>query len=80
MWSNVLPIPQIVDEYNHNMNHINQADYLQANYKTMRDHRLQKGSKTLFFWLFNMLMVNAYLLSFHSDNNQRFTNQKFFRK
>lgn len=77
-----LSIPQFVDEYNYNMNHVDQADQLRASYETLGDHKLRKGWKALFFWLLNMSLVNAYLLSLHSDphNTERFTNQKSFRE
>ena len=69
MWGTIkdLPILRFADEYNHNMNHVDRADYLRASYETPRDHKLRKGWKTLFFWLLNMSLVNAYLLSLHSD-------------
>lgn len=77
-----LPIPRFVDKYNHNMNHVDRADHLRASYETLGDHKLRKGWKALFFWLLNMSLVNAYLLSLHSDpyNTERFTNQKSFRE
>ena len=65
------------------MNHVDRADHLRSSYDTNSQfRRLRQGWKALFWRLFNMMLVNSYLLSLHSDpelNNPRFTNQNQFR-
>ncbi len=36
-------IPAFIDKYNHSMNHVDQADHIQAWLKTFSDHCLFKG-------------------------------------
>ena len=69
-----LPIPTFVDDYNHHMNAVDRSDHLRANSNTTR--RNYKGWKSLFHWLLNVVLVNAFLLSKHQGG---FENQVDFR-
>ena len=56
----LLTIPDLIDDYNHNMNGVDLADQLRASYNTHR-----QGVRTwlpLFYWLIDTLKVNAFLL------------------
>ena len=56
----MLTIPDLIDDYNHNMNGVDLADQLRASYNTHR-----QGYRTwlpLFYWLIDTLKVNAFLL------------------
>lgn len=53
-----LPIPSIIDDYNHHMNGVDQADQLRSNYSTQ-----QKTVRTwlpIFYWLLDVSLVNTY--------------------
>jgi hypothetical protein len=56
-----LPIPKLIDDYNHKMNSIDQADQLQEKPGTRRVRR--GGWHALFLYIFNTTVVNSYLLS-----------------
>ena len=70
-YTQILPIQQFNDSYNHNMNHVDQADQLRCYSESLR-HNF-KGWKALFQFIFNIALVNAYLLSYHSPHEARFT-------
>lgn len=72
-----LPIPAFIDEYNHFMNQVDQADQLRSYNSCIRP--ITKGWKALFFFLFQTMLVNAYLLSFHSESPSKFTKSTTFR-
>ena len=57
-----LPIPKFIDQYNHNMNDVDQGDQLQASYPGLRRCR-RGGWQSLFVFLLNTVLVNSYLLS-----------------
>lgn len=56
-----LPIPEFIDMYNHYMNAVDRADQLRSYYTTTRAHF--KGWKSLWHWLLDLSVVNAYRLS-----------------
>ena len=56
-----LPIPTIVDDYNHSMGAVDQAVQLMTTYDTQRVKR--KTWKPLFFFLLNLAVKNSFLLS-----------------
>ena len=66
-----LPIQEFNNSYNHNMNHVDQADQLRCYSMNLR--HTYKGWKALFQFIFNVVLVNYYLLSFHSDTTTRYT-------
>ena len=72
-----LPIQAFNDEYNHHMNHVDQADQLRCYNMNLR--HTYKGWKALFQFIFNVVLVNCYLLSFHSNVPCRFKDQIKFR-
>jgi hypothetical protein len=55
-------IPNLVDDYNHNMNGVDQSDQLRANHPgTCRVRR--GGWHALWLFMFNVVLCNSYLLS-----------------
>ncbi len=57
-----LPIPIFIDEYNHSMGHVDQADQLRSYNPGLR--RIRRGGwHALWNFIFNMVLVNSYLLS-----------------
>jgi hypothetical protein len=56
-----LPIPTMVDEYNHFMNGVDIADQLRAKFSTQQ--RTMRTWMSLFTQLLDMTLVNAYILS-----------------
>ena len=76
-----LPIPGFINQYNHNINDIDQGDQLQASYPGLRRCR-RGGWQSLFIFLLNIVLVNLYLLSLHSNhhgNEALYPNQLKFR-
>ena len=75
-----LPLHRFLDDYNHHMNHVDQADQLRC--YTMNLRHTYKGWKALFQYVFNVILVNCYLLSYHTNvepYRARFINQTRFR-
>ena len=74
----MLPIPTMIDEYNHHMGFVNQGDQLHS-YNSMT-RIIRKGWKALYDLLLGISVVNVYKLSFHSivDKKQKFNNQGDF--
>ena len=58
------------------MNHVDQADQLRSYNISLR--RIQKGWRALFQFIFNVVLVNSYLLAHHTME-ARFRNQFQFR-
>lgn len=54
--------PNFVDEYNNNMNSVDQADQLRTNYNVGKGLRQRKWWWALFLWGIDVAIVNAYLL------------------
>ena len=63
----ILPIPQIIDDYNHNMNKVDWADQLHTSYSTQL--KALHNWLSLFFWILDTSIVNAFILfkSFHPN-------------
>ena len=59
-YQKLLPIPQIVDRYNHNMGGVDQGDQLRAQGTTPR---ASKGWKALLYDSFQLALCNTYLLA-----------------
>jgi hypothetical protein len=57
----LIPIPKFIDDYNHNMNGIDVADQLRANYTLQRKAR--RNWWPYFYWLLDSAIINAYKLS-----------------
>jgi hypothetical protein len=75
-----LSIPRFVDDYNHQMNAVDQADQLRSSNAGLR--RIRKGGwHAIWHFLFNVVLVNSYLLSTYSTvpETSKFTSQKEFR-
>jgi hypothetical protein len=75
-----LSIPRFVDDYNRQMNAVDQADQLRSYNSGLR--RIRKGGwHAIWHFIFNVVLVNCYLLSFYFEapNTQRFTTQQAFR-
>ena len=53
--------PNLVDEYNNGMNNVDIADQLRLIYRMDRWMRKRKWWWSIFFWGFEVLMVNAYV-------------------
>lgn len=57
-----LPIPIVIDEYNHNMGSVDVADQLRGSMAGMR--RIRKGGwRALWQFIFNLVVLNSFLLS-----------------
>jgi len=56
----LLPIPEIIIDYNHNMGGVDIADQLWASYTTHR--KCWRNWLSLWFWLLDITMVNSYFL------------------
>ena len=67
----ILPIPQIIDDYNHNMNGVDRADQLRAYYSTQL--KALRNWLPLFFWILDTSIVNALILFqiFHPTTTHR---------
>ncbi|KAG9072049.1 hypothetical protein KI688_006271 [Linnemannia hyalina] len=57
----LLPIPKIVDDYNHHMNGLDIADQLRSYYSTQL--RTYRAWAPIFFWLLDTTIINAYLIN-----------------
>jgi hypothetical protein len=62
-WTRLLPIPSMIDDYNHFMGGVDIADQLRAHFSTQL--RGVKTWRPLFYWLLDTTIVNAYLLFEH---------------
>jgi hypothetical protein len=57
-----LPIPKFVDDYNHYMGYVDQADQRQASNPGLR--RIRRGGwHAVWNFIFNVILVNSFLLS-----------------
>ena len=63
-----LPIPQMVDDYNHFMGGVDIADQLRAKFSTQQ--RTHRSWFPLFFWMLDTSIVNAYILSEYYRKSQ----------
>lgn len=59
-WQKVLPIPDHINGYNHNMNAIDIADQLRSYYTTQRIHR--KCWKAPWSYLLDVIATNSYII------------------
>ncbi|KAG9070704.1 hypothetical protein KI688_008243 [Linnemannia hyalina] len=57
----LLPIPKIIDDYNHHMNGVDIADQLRSYYSTQL--RTYRAWAPIFFWLLDTTIINAYLIN-----------------
>ena len=62
--SKVLPIPKIVDDYNHHMNSVDLADQRRAAYTT--HVRACRNWLSLFYFLLDISLVNSHILFTHA--------------
>lgn len=69
-----LPIPVVIDDYNHFMGGVDFADQLRGYYGTQLPVR--RTWMPLFFWLLDTALINSYLILKKIDGN---VNQKDFR-
>jgi hypothetical protein len=61
-----LPIPKFVDDYNHYMGYVDQADQLRATNPGLR--RIKRGGwHALWNFIFNVTLVNSFLLSDYKE-------------
>ncbi|GES85239.1 hypothetical protein RCL_jg18055.t1 [Rhizophagus clarus] len=70
-----LPIPVVIDDYNHFMGEVDIADQLQGYYDTQLPVR--RTWMPLFFWLLDMTLINLYLIL--KKINANVNHQKDFR-
>jgi len=64
-----LPIPKFVDDYNHYMGYVDQADQLRATNPGLRP--IQKGGwHALWNFIFNVTLVNSFLLSKYKESRR----------
>jgi hypothetical protein len=71
-----LPIPIVVDDYNHFMGSVDIADQLRSNY--IIQFPVRRTWLPLFFWLLDTAIINSYLI-FNLKNNNNKVNHKEFR-
>lgn len=58
-----LPIPEFINEYNHNMNNVDSGDQMQATYDTFRRRSYRGGVRSLAFgFLLNVVVINTFIL------------------
>ena len=67
-WTCLLPIPGMIDDYNHFIGGVDIADQLRAHFSIQL--RGVKTWKPLFYWLLDTAIVNAYLLFEHQRKAQ----------
>ena len=70
-----LPIPQMVDDYNHFMNGVDIADQLRAMFTT--EQQTSRTWMPLFYYLLDTAICNAYILSEHYRKSK--ANYKYIR-
>lgn len=73
-----LPIPELIDHYNHYMNAIDRFDQLRSYYSTLRVHR--KTWKALFSLLFDIVLVDSYKLSTYAEKTKTSGHKDFLLK
>jgi hypothetical protein len=80
-YQKLLDIPEFIDDYNHRAKAVDRGDQLKCYTPGLRPIR-RGGWQSIFHWLLNTVLVNSYLLSFHSKvpNSEKFTCQYDFRK
>ena len=67
-WKELL-IPIFIDEYNHNMRHVDRADQLRSYNPRLR--RIRRGDwYALWNFIFNVIFINSYLLSSYKSQAQ----------
>jgi len=69
-----LPIPIVIDDYNHFIGGVNIADQLRGYYSTQLP--VWRTWMSLFFWLLDTVLINSYLILKRIDLN---INHKDFR-
>ena len=69
-----IPIPTIVDDYNHNMGGVDVADQLRSYYSTQL--AVSRTWMPLFFWILDTSIINSYIIGKKLGINQ---NHKSFR-
>jgi hypothetical protein len=57
----LLPIPGMIDDYNHHIGRVDIADQLQSKFSTQQCSA--KPWKPLFYWLLDTTIINAFLIS-----------------
>jgi hypothetical protein len=76
----MLPIPTLIDSYNHYMNSIDRFDQLKSYYTTLRVHR--KTWRSLFHLIIDIILVNCFKLSDYSNAKKlkRSGHRRFLQK
>ena len=76
----LLDIPEFNELYNHEMGAVNEGNKLKRS-NTCEMICRRGGHQALFTWLFDTVLVNSYLLSYHSavSEKEKFINQTIFR-
>jgi hypothetical protein len=76
----LLDIPVFDDLYNHGMGYVDQGNHLKAT-NTCTRKCCKGGHQSLVTWCLDTVLVNSYLLSFHSPVpvKEKWTNQEKFR-
>jgi len=62
--------PAIVREYNHHMGSVDLFDMLMSLYKV--DHKSRQWYRRIFYWLFNVAIVNGWQETMSADKNSSF--------
>ena len=76
----LLDIPEFDELYNHEMGAVDEGNKLKRG-NTCEMICRRGGHQSLFIWLLDTVLVNSYLLSFHSsvEKKEKFTDQTAFR-
>ena len=74
--------PNFVNQYNHDMNSVDQADYLRKSYQMGQGLRNRKWWWSIFMWAFDVSLVNAYLCykSWHEMHGRKPMSHYRFRE
>jgi hypothetical protein len=70
----LLPIPGVIDDYNHHMGGVDIANQLRAGFSTQQCGL--KPWRPLFYWLLDTMIINAYHLSKHQRKARIHLNTK----
>ena len=70
-----LEIPIFIDDYNHHMNGVDQADQLRGTYDIQRSHN--KNWKSLWYWLLGTAITNAWILIQSELSSSKMTHKSF---